>query len=591
MKKRKLIWQIFPTFLVILFVSLVAVSWLSFNFHNRFYLEQTSAELESKARMLSHQFLPLISPANAKEVDEACKSIGKSSGTRITIILPNGEVIGDTDENPSEMDNHATREEIVLAKTIGSGKSVRYSKTLQKNMMYVAIPLNDGEETAALLRTSMPVASLDQGVRWVRLRLASAAILIALVLGGISWLVARRISLPILEIKNQAQRFAQGDLSIKPSAYKTEEMAALAEAMNTMAGELNNRINTIIGQRNELETVLSSMLEGVIAIDGEDRIIKINSSAAEMLDIDPGKCRGRSIQEVIRNITFQKFIKKVSPENGVFEEDIVVYNSGERILNVHGSPISDSENKKIGTLVVIGDVTKLRRLENVRRDFVANVSHEIKTPLTAIKGFVETLYHDFEHDPEKSMRFLSIILKHVDRLNALVDDLLSLSRIEQQEEGEIRMAEADIVDVIQTAIHVCRAKAEEKKIAVHVAGNAPVFMLMDKPLLEQAIVNILDNAIKYSEPESAIDITIKETDEKQLMIRITDYGIGIPREHLPRLFERFYRVDKARSRKVGGTGLGLSIVKHIVAAHGGTVEAESTPGKGSTFTLRLPVKL
>jgi two-component system phosphate regulon sensor histidine kinase PhoR len=153
------------------------------------------------------------------------------------------------------------------------------------------------------------------------------------------------------------------------------------------------------------------------------------------------------------------------------------------------------------------------------------------------------------------------------------------------------MTEADIVDVIQTAIHVCRTKAEEKKIAVHVAGNAPVFMLMDKPLLEQAIVNILDNAIKYSEPESAIDITVKETDEKQLMIRITDYGIGIPREHLPRLFERFYRVDKARSRKVGGTGLGLSIVKHIVAAHGGTVEAESTPGKGSTFTLRLPVKL
>jgi two-component system, OmpR family, phosphate regulon sensor histidine kinase PhoR len=591
MKKRKLIWQIFPAYLAILFVSLAAVSWLSFNFYDHFYLEQTSAELESKARILSHQVLPLLSPVNAKAMDDLCKAIGKSSGTRITIILPNGKVIGDTDQNPSDMDSHSTREEIVLAKINGKGKSVRYSKTLEKVMMYVAILLkHNNNEPAGILRTSMPVTSLDEGIRGVRLRLEEAAMLIAFVLAGISWLAASRISRPLREITHQAQRFALGDLSEKPGVYEIEEMADLAEAMNVMAGELNNRINTIAGQRNELETVLSSMLEGVIAIDREEKIIKINASAAQMLDIDQEKCRGKSIQEVMRNVAFQKFIGKVSSGNAVSEEDIIVYNNEERILNLHGSPISDSRNQKIGTLIVIGDVTQLRRLENVRRDFVANVSHEIKTPLTAIKGFIETLYHDFEHDPEKSKRFLSIILKHVDRLNALVDDLLSLSGIEDQEESKIRMVEGAVMEVIQTAIQVCRTKADEKKITINVAPHAPAFMQMDKRLLEQAIVNILDNAIKYSEAESAIDVEVIETDDKQMLIRITDYGIGIPKEHLPRLFERFYRVDKARSRKMGGTGLGLSIVKHIVTAHGGTVEAKSTPGKGSSFTLRLPVE-
>ncbi len=591
MRKRKLIWQIFPVYMAILFVSLAAVSWLSFNFYNRFYLEHTSAELESKARILSHQVLPLLSPVNPNAVDNLCKAIGKSSDTRITIILPNGKVIGDTNEDPSNMDSHSTREEILSAKINGKGKSVRYSKTLEKKMMYVAIPLNyNNGGVAGILRTAMSVTSLDEGIREVRSRLALAAMLIAFVLAGISWLAARRISRPIREITNQAQRFARGDLSEKPGVYEIEEMADLAEAMEVMAGELNNRIITIAGQRNELETVLSSMLEGVIAIDKEEKIIKINSSAAQMLNINQEKCGGKSIQEVMRNVAFQKFIERVSSDNAVSEEDIVVYNNEERILNVHSSPISDSKNKKIGTLIVIGDVTQLRRLENMRRDFVANVSHEIKTPLTAIKGFVETLYHDFDHDPGKSMRFLSIILKHVDRLNALVDDLLSLSRIEDQGEGKIRMVEDDLMEVVQTAIHVCRAKADEKNIAINIAPHAPAFMLMDKTLLEQAVVNILDNAIKYSEAESAIDIEVKKTDGKQIMIRVTDYGIGIPREHLPRLFERFYRVDKARSRKMGGTGLGLSIVKHIAGAHGGTVEARSSPGKGATFTLRLPME-
>jgi two-component system, OmpR family, phosphate regulon sensor histidine kinase PhoR len=592
MNKRKLIWHIFPAYLAILVVSLTAVSWLSFNFSNRFYMDRTSAELESKAEMLLHLFSPLIFSGQASSIDTLCKSVGKSSKTRVTVIQLDGQVIGDSDETPSEMDSHATREEILSAKAHGVGRSVRYSKTLEKPMMYVAIVLRDADDRpAGFLRTAMPVTSLSAAVRKIRIKLAATTVFLALILAGISLLVARRISHPIREITLLAKRFAQGDLSQKPGVYDTEELADLAQAMNAMAAELNSRINTIIGQRNELETVLSSMLEGVIAVDMDDNIIKVNASAAAMLDIDVEKCRGKSIQEIIRNAAFQKFIARVSQENAFSEEDIVIYNEEERILNIHGSPIFDAKNHKIGTLIVIDDVTRLRRLENVRRDFVANVSHEIRTPLTAIKGFVETLLQDLDRDPEKSMQFLTIILKHVDRLSALVEDLLSLSKIENLEQDKIRMTDECVLDVIQTAVNLCQAKADKKQIAINVEGDASTAVRMDKTLLEQAVVNILDNAINYSERGSTVDIRVsRDNQDDFLMVAVTDRGIGIPKEHLSRLFERFYRVDRARSRKMGGTGLGLSIVKHIVATHGGTVGAQSTPGKGSTFTLRLPMK-
>ena len=248
----------------------------------------------------------------------------------------------------------------------------------------------------------------------------------------------------------------------------------------------------------------------------------------------------------------------------------------------------DAGKEQIGTLLVINEVTQLRRLENLRKDFVANVSHEIKTPLTAIKGFVETLHQGNVDEPEESERFLGIIQKHVDRLSSIIDDLLSLSRIEQEDERQaIEFENKPIKDIFESAVQICRSKAEEKKIDLHLACEENLSSYMDPTLLEQAVVNLLDNAIKYSEPNSAIHLTANLSDS-EVKIIVEDQGIGIAKKHLSRLFERFYRVDKARSRKLGGTGLGLAIVKHIAQAHGGQVTVKSTAGKGSTFTIHLP---
>jgi len=286
----------------------------------------------------------------------------------------------------------------------------------------------------------------------------------------------------------------------------------------------------------------------------------------------------------------QNFVRESISTKVSKEDDINLYHNGEKTLHLQSSPLLDANKEHIGTLVVFNDVTHLRRLENMRRDFVANVSHEIKTPLTAIKGFVETLHRGSVDDPEEARRFLGIIQKHADRLSSIVEDLLSLSRIEQEDEGKtIKLEEGYVKDVFQSAIQICRSKAEEKNITIRPVCKGNISAKFDTTLLEQAVVNLLDNAIKYSEPKSTILIKAQQ-ENSAIRISVEDQGIGIAQKHLPRLFERFYRVDKARSRNLGGTGLGLAIVKHIAQAHGGHITVESTLGVGSVFTIHLPQK-
>ncbi len=355
-----------------------------------------------------------------------------------------------------------------------------------------------------------------------------------------------------------------------------------------MAAQLENRLQTVVSQRNQLEGVLSSMLEGVIAVSRDERIISINMAAARWFDIDPEKVRGRSLPEAIRNLALYKFVSRSFQSRAPLEEDVTIYRNGECILNVKSAPLLDVGPEPIGMLIVFSDVTQLRRLEDMRRDFVANVSHEIKTPLTAIKGFVETLHQNIVETPEEAERFLGIITKHVDRLNTIIEDLLMLSRIENEgEHGDIKREKTRLRDVLQNAVQICRPQAEEKRIGVELACDDRLEATVDPVLLEQAVVNLLDNAIKYSEREKAVRISARTAD-REIRIQVQDHGIGIEKKHLPRLFERFYRVDKARSRSLGGTGLGLAIVKHIAQAHGGHVAVESRLGEGSRFTIHLP---
>jgi two-component system phosphate regulon sensor histidine kinase PhoR len=591
MKRRKrLLWQLFPSYLLITLIALLAASWYASEAMRHFFLEQTATDLKARAALVEKQIKGLLSPLRPEAVDAICKEAGRLSATRITVILPEGKVIGDSRETPRLMDNHAGRPEITTALSGQTGQSMRFSKTLMQRMLYVAVPIRDRQDIVAVLRTALPANAVETEIRSIQLKIALGGCVIALLAAGISWIISRRISHPIEQMKKSAVQFAGGDLNHRLPAPATEEMAGLADAMNQMAAQLDDRIETIINQRNQLETVLASMLEGVIAIDSEERIVSINRAAAQLFENDPDNCQNKSIQEVIRSPALQQFIRHALTHTHPAEEDITVYQNEERVIDVKSSPLLDAAHQQIGTLVVLNDVTQLRRLENMRRDFVANVSHEIKTPLTAIKGFVETLQQGKVDKAEEYERFLAIIQKHVDRLNSIIEDLLALSRIEQEDERkEIHFRNAKIEDIFQAATQMCRPKAEEKKIRIDLDCEKEITAVFDPALIEQAVVNLLDNAIKYSEPQSNV-LMKSYLQNTEVIICIQDHGIGIAQKHLPRLFERFYRVDKARSRSLGGTGLGLAIVKHIAQAHGGHVMVESQLGEGSRFSIHLPQK-
>ncbi len=403
-------------------------------------------------------------------------------------------------------------------------------------------------------------------------------------------LASRRVSRPLKEMTSRALAYAGGDLSGKIVVSGCEEVVGLAQAMNRMTGQLAERLQKETERRNELETVVASMVEGVIAFDRDANILYMNEAAARQLDVSGFEARGGNILEVVRNIDLLRFIQKTLAGREA-TEGTVILNRGqedERTLQMHGAQLGGNDKKRLGALVVCNDVTRLLRLENLRRDFVANVSHELKTPITSIKGYVETLLDDGEEIPPHSREFLTIVLKQANRLQTIVEDLLTLSRIEQESRlEEIRLIPAALKAVLAEAIEACATKAADKTIEISLSCPDDLTARINPPLLEQAIGNLLDNAIKYSRPESTVQIFAEATAET-ITIRVNDTGPGIPEQHLPRLFERFYVIDKARSRKMGGTGLGLAIVKHIVQSHGGQVTAASQIGQGSVFTITLP---
>ena len=589
-KKKRLIYQLLSSYLAITLVSLLAVSWYAFGFFRQFYLERTRVELETNGGLLEKQVIRLLSPLDEAAMDRFCKDAAGQTVTRVTVILPDGRVVGDSEEMPAKMASHLDREEIRDAYLGNVSVSIRHSDTLKQDMMYVALPLYADNVLSGVLRTSIPVTAIDERMGTIRWRISFGALLIALLASGSSWFASRKITRPLEEMRNGAQRFATGVLSHRLPLYDIFELSALAETMNQMAEQLQQRLEEITSQRNKTDAVLSSMREGVIATDMAQRVISINQAAASMFGGAVKNLHGRSVLEVILNHEFQLLVNQSLSSGERLESDILYHHNGERTFNIQCTPLLDSLQKRMGGLLVISDVTKLRRLENMRRDFAASVSHEIKTPLTAIKGFVETLCTGDLDDRKQIRRFLDIIDKHVNRLATIIDDLMQLSRIERDDEvQQIGLVRCRIADVINTAIGLCAEGIHDKGIDVQLACEPDLNGRFDATLLEQAAVNLLDNAIKYSPEKSTIHIEALTVDG-EIQIRFRDEGVGIAKKHLHRLFERFYRVDKARSRMLGGTGLGLAIVKHIAQAHGGSVSVESELEKGSTFTLHLPIQ-
>ncbi len=596
-KKPKLIWRIFPSFLVIILLSLTVEAWYSTTYFKSFFLETTERELMVRAALMQDRFARALytDGLSAGQIDALCKNLGEKIQTRITVIMPTGEVIGDSFARVETMENHRKRPEIQTALSGEKSVAVRYSSTLDKNMMYIALPIVRNRPDSAVIRTAVSISDIDAKVADMRNAISLALILTTFAAALASLYVSRRITNPVEQMRKGAQEFSKGNLSNRLPPPDTEELSQLAQSMNFMAAELNKKIMDVRNRSRELEAVHTSMQEGVIAINSDEQILTINKAAAGIFDFSPETLKTKHVLEVSRNYDLQVFIKKALATDEPVEDDIVIDRDERMVLNIHSTALYDTHEKRMGTLIIFHDITRLRLLETMHKDFAANVSHELKTPLTTIKGFIETLLQMMENSSGMSAedaaaqygRFLGIIEKNVNRMIGLIDDLLALSRLERLKGTGIQLEFHHLADMIQRAVGFCREKAKERGIEIEVTCSESLAAMVDPTLMEQALINLLDNAVKYSGEYTNVTVSAEQVDS-HIRIQVRDTGIGIDSEHLPKVFNRFYRVDKGRSRDQGGTGLGLAIVKHIVQYHSGRIEVESRRGKGTCFTITIP---
>lgn len=603
-KSKKLIWQIFPGSILTILLAVVAVSWYGIDAFQAFHLQETESDLKSRASLVRTHIHEYLDESAIVPLRKYCIQAGRESGTRITVINRAGKVLADSNEDPDVMDNHGHRVEIVEAFKGGVGVSRRYSKTLDERLVYVALPLFSmgvaGLESPdvkgsveAVVRTSLSVASLDKALFDIKKRIALGALAILVLAGIVTLLISRNISKPLEQMTRSAEDFSKGNFSQRmlPIAKRSSslEIVTLAGSMDRMAELLDDKIQTIVTQRNQLQTVFSSMVEAVIAIDKEERVIKLNEAAADFFEVDVQEARGKIIQQIVRNTDLLQQIHQVFKDKESVEGEIVLrYRNQDRFLQTHVVTLSNGAGENIGVLVVMNDVTKLRKLEAVRRDFVANVSHELRTPITSIRGYVETLLDGAIDNKEDAVRFLEIVLRQSGRLSIIIDDLLVLSRIEEEaRQRSIVFTKGPLSPVIDQAIQTCMLQADRAGVSVQSYCPETVIVEMNETLIEQAVLNLLINAITYSKEGDTVTIETTEKSNGEVQIIVSDTGCGIPKQHVSRLFERFYRIDPARSRKQGGTGLGLAIVKHIVQAHDGRIDVDSMEGKGTTFTITL----
>ncbi|GIQ65421.1 PAS domain-containing sensor histidine kinase [Paenibacillus cisolokensis] len=520
------------------------------------------------------------------------------TGARVTFIRGDGTVLGDSDHEPQTMDNHADRIEVREAYEKGVGRTIRYSDTLKQNLLYVAIPAGEGED-AGIVRLAMSLKTVEKSIfrMWAVLIAGLAVLFVAAAL--ISYRVALGMTRPLEQITKVAQRIKNMDYRARVKVGKRSEIGELGHAINTMAESLQVQMERIRRNESQLESVLANMINGIVMIDANGRIVLMNRRAEEVLGVKAGELTGKHFSEMRQQYELARMIQDAMDNKEHLREEITFYFPEERLLELNLVPFRQDGDEFGGVLLAVQDVTAIRRLERMRSEFVANVSHELKTPIAAVKGFAETLLGGAVDDPETARAFLQIIFDESDRLNRLIGDILELSKIESRR-VPLQFSPVELSSFLERTVEVVKTEAARKSIALELKCEQDLYVEADEDRLRQIMMNLLANGINYT-PEGGKVTVIAEAiaangepapegaDYERVRIRITDTGIGIPKKDLPRIFERFYRVDKARSRSSGGTGLGLSIVKHLVELHKGTISVDSVVGKGTTFTLELPV--
>ncbi len=600
MRRTRLVWLLTPPVLLLLLAALVLSGLESRRAMEEVFLERTRKTVAAAVAPAEVHLAPRIASATAEELAAAAAPLLGEGILSLSVLDASGRAlatVGAPPPYPVRPDAPAIRTALMRARPATAVLTSRQSG----NLLEIVVPVRTEAGTVGAVRALASMQALEAA----RTRSLQRHLLIGGVVLFAGFLlclaVTRRLRRPLEELRHGADCFGRGDLYVRVPLDTPREFRQLGEALNTMAANLEARLLQVVRERNEQQAVLRSMVEGVLAVDLEQRILNLNQAAADFLSLRRRDALGRAIMEVIRNVELQEFVTLAvgtGTDEGLLERDILLRrmgSTGPRVLRARGTPLLDPAGERIGALLVLQDVTQIRRLETVRRDFVANVSHELRTPITSIKGFVETLQDGAADDPAKTEHFLTIISRQADRLNAIIEDLLSLSRIERESESQtITLELGPLRPVLESVVETCEMSAKEKDLTIRLVCPPELRARMSPHLLEQAVVNLVDNAIKYSDRGTEIRVEANgpapgPDDAPEVTLEVSDHGIGIEPRHLPRLFERFYRVDKARSRELGGTGLGLSIVKHITLSHGGRVSVDSTPGQGSTFRIHLPM--
>jgi two-component system phosphate regulon sensor histidine kinase PhoR len=554
-----------------------------------FYLETVRQRLTEEARLTGELLLPLLTgPPGAeslREIDDYLRELGEKTSLRITLIRNDGAVIGDSHEDRQYMDNHLLRPEIREARDGGAGSAMRFSRTMNLDMFYVAVPLENGGRREGYLRLAIPLSSLNQAIRRVQYGLLgglAAVMALALV---ISIRLAAGFTRPLEEMAAVAGRISAGNLQSRIYSPGGDELGEMAAAINAMAESLEQKVSDITAGRDRLNTILNNMQEGIIVFDGEARAVLTNPAAERMLGSGREGLRGRRDLEIVRDPELHGKIEMVRKDREARDHRVSINFPAKKTLSVSLVPVK-SPSADGGVLAVFYDITRMMKLEQMRADFAANVSHELRTPLTAIRGFAETISDSAYADAEAARRFASIIQREAERLADLIEDVLTLSQIESGKK-EINLAPVNVVHLVREVTGRMAERLKHHTVNISVEENLPA-VHGDAGLLNQALFNLLDNAGKYTPDGGVITVgAVRENDRVSLFVE--DNGIGIPAEAQQRIFERFYRVDRARSRRIGGTGLGLAIVRHIVEVHRGALKLTSSEGKGTRVEMYLPV--
>ncbi|HXV14142.1 MAG TPA: ATP-binding protein [Candidatus Krumholzibacteria bacterium] len=586
----RFLWKLYAGYAVVILLTAVVVGVLVVRGFERDLTEQIQASLHSEALLLQDIARPYVDTPPDSAFQHRVWLLGSRADTRLTVIAADGRVLADSREDPSAMDNQRTRPEIVGALTKGVGVAKLFSSSLGGTAMYVAVPVTKNDTVAGYVRVAKPLLALEQrrgAVRGMVLLGTVLAVLLALLIGLV---LARNYTRPLVGMTTAARAVAAGDYDHRVRVDRKDEIGELAEALNAMTAQLKSQIDTITADRNVTLAILASMVEGVVAVDSDDYVVHVNSAAEAILGIDATSVRGRRIWEVTRVVEVSEALADAMKEDRVrVSEARISKPQKDQVIQLIGSPLKDAAGERVGAVLVMHDVSELRQLEGVRRDFVANISHELKTPLAAIRGLVETLIDDQDMDPATHNRFIEKIHDQSQRLSSLVSDLLTLSRLES-DQGGVQFEAVDLREAVAESYRAQVHAAETKRVEIAArVSDAPVVIEGDAEALRELVDNLLSNALKFTPEGGRVDVRLG-VEGPNAVLTVEDTGIGIAPEDQGRIFERFYRVDKARSRQLGGTGLGLSIVKHVALAHGGNVALKSAPGRGSTFRIQIPLR-